>query len=270
MGEKGQTKETDEALFCCDRLTVAYHGKPVVSEISFSVKRGEILGIVGESGSGKSTILKAAMGILGPGGAVAQGEIRLGGRVLSDLEERDLRPIRGAQMGMIFQDTKASLCPVRTIESQIYDMLAAHRSVTKRQARKQAAEMLMRLGLSDAGRILKCYPFQLSGGMNQRVGIAMAMLLNPALLLADEPTSALDAAVQKQTVEELLKLRKQYGTAILLVTHNMGVISAMADRVLILQGGRIVEYGAVPQVMNHPQSAYTRQLLDAVPKLRRD
>ena len=204
------------------------------------------------------------------GGAVAQGEIRLGGRVLSDLEERDLRPIRGAQMGMIVQDTKASLCPVRTIESQIYDMLAAHRPVTKRQVRKQAAEMLMRLGLSDAGRILKCYPFQLSGGMNQRVGIAMAMLLNPALLLADEPTSALDAAVQKQTVEELLKLRKQYGTAILLVTHNMGVISAMADRVLILQGGRIVEYGAVPQVMNHPQSAYTRQLLDAVPKLRRD
>ena len=134
----------------------------------------------------------------------------------------------------------------------------------------KAAEMLMRLGLSDAGRILKCYPFQLSGGMNQRVGIAMAMLLNPALLLADEPTSALDAAVQKQTVEELRKLRKQYGTAIVLVTHNMGVISAMADRVLILQDGRIVEYGAVPQVMNHPQSAYTRQLLDAVPKLRRD
>ena len=257
-----------EALLTYDQVTIQYRKTEVVRNMSFAVEQGEILGIVGESGSGKSTILKAAMGILGPGG-ITEGCIRLGKTELTHLEERKLRRIRGKQMGMIHQDTRASLCPIRTIESQIHEMMAAHGTVTKAQACQQALELFEKLGFPDGRRILKSYPFQLSGGMNQRVGIAMAMLLRPALLLADEPTSALDAAVQKQVVEELLRLRDLYGTAIVLVTHNMSVLSAMADTILVLRAGEAVEYGAAPQVLESPQAAYTQELLDAVPKLRR-
>ena len=257
-----------EALLTYDRVTIQYRKTEVVRNMSFAVEQGEILGIVGESGSGKSTILKAAMGILGPGG-ITEGCIRLGKTELTHLEERKLRRIRGKQMGMIHQDTRASLCPIRTIESQIHEMMAAHGTIAKAQARQQALELFEKLGFPDGRRILKSYPFQLSGGMNQRVGIAMAMLLRPALLLADEPTSALDAAVQKQVVEELLQLRDLYGTAIVLVTHSMSVLSAMADTILVLRAGEAVEYGAAPQVLESPQAAYTQELLDAVPKLRR-
>ena len=257
-----------EALLTYDQVTIQYRKTEVVRNMSFAVEQGEILGIVGESGSGKSTILKAAMGILGPGG-ITEGCIRLGKTELTHLEERKLRRIRGKQMGMIHQDTRASLCPIRTIESQIHEMMAAHGTIAKAQARQQALELFEKLGFPDGRRILKSYPFQLSGGMNQRVGIAMAMLLRPALLLADEPTSALDAAVQKQVVEELLQLRDLYGTAIVLVTHSMSVLSAMADTILVLRAGEAVEYGAAPQVLESPQAAYTQELLDAVPKLRR-
>ncbi len=257
-----------EALLTYDQVTIQYRKTEVVRNMSFAVEQGEILGIVGKSGSGKSTILKAAMGILGPGG-ITEGCIRLGKTELTHLEERKLRRIRGKQMGMIHQDTRASLCPIRTIESQIHEMMAAHGTIAKAQARQQALELFEKLGFPDGRRILKSYPFQLSGGMNQRVGIAMAMLLRPALLLADEPTSALDAAVQKQVVEELLQLRDLYGTAIVLVTHSMSVLSAMADTILVLRAGEAVEYGAAPQVLESPQAAYTQELLDAVPKLRR-
>ena len=257
-----------EALLTYDRVTIQYRKTEVVRNMSFAVDQGEILGIVGESGSGNSTLLHAAMGILGPG-HITEGCIRLGKTELTHLGERKLRRIRGKQMGMIHQDTRASLCPIRTIESQIHEMMAAHGTVTKAQACQQALELFEKLGFPDGRRILKSYPFQLSGGMNQRVGIAMAMLLRPVLLLADEPTSALDAAVQKQVVEELLQLRDLYGTAIVLVTHNMSVLSAMADTILVLRAGEAVEYGAALQVLQSPQAAYTQELLDAVPKLRR-
>ena len=250
-------------------LTVACQGKTVVRDICFSLKKGEILGIVGESGSGKSTILKAVMGILGEEYTITKGEILYKGNNLLELSRREKRKISGPEIGMIFQDTKASLCPVRRVESQIYEALAEHETVTKKEARNRAELLLKKLGFAEGERVLKSYPFELSGGMSQRVGICMAMLLSPALLLADEPTSALDVTVQKQVVEKLLELRKEEGTAMVVVTHNIGVVRAMADQVLVLKEGCMVEYGRLEEVLEHPKEAYTRQLLSSALTLRR-
>lgn len=250
-------------------LTVACQGKTVVRDIRFSLEKGEILGIVGESGSGKSTILKAVMGILGEEHTITKGEILYKGRNLLELNERERRKISGPEIGMIFQDTKASLCPVRRVESQIYEALAEHEKITKKEAKKRAELLLKKLGFTECERVLKSYPFELSGGMSQRVGIGMAMLLSPELLLADEPTSALDVTVQKQVVEKLLELRKEEETAMAVVTHNIGVVRAMADQVLVLKDGCMVEYGRKEEVLDQPKEAYTRQLLSAVLPLRR-
>lgn len=250
-------------------LTVACQGKTVIRDICFSLKKGEILGIVGESGSGKSTILKAVMGILGEEYTITKGEILYKGNNLLELSRREKRKISGPEIGMIFQDTKASLCPVRRVESQIYEALAEHETVTKKEARNRAELLLKKLGFAEGERVLKSYPFELSGGMSQRVGICMAMLLSPALLLADEPTSALDVTVQKQVVEKLLELRKEEGTAMAVVTHNIGVVRAMADQVLVLKEGCMVEYGRLEEVLKHPKEAYTRQLLSSALTLRR-
>lgn len=250
-------------------LTVACQGKTVVRDICFSLKKGEILGIVGESGSGKSTILKAVMGILGEEYTITKGEILYKGNNLLELSRREKRKISGPEIGMIFQDTKASLCPVRRVESQIYEALAEHETVTKKEARNRAELLLKKLGFAEGERVLKSYPFELSGGMSQRVGICMAMLLSPALLLADEPTSALDVTLQKQVVEKLLELRKEEGTAMAVVTHNIGVVRAMADQVLVLKEGCMVEYGRLEEVLEHPKEAYTRQLLSSALTLRR-
>ena len=250
-------------------LTVACQGKTVVRDICFSLKKGEILGIVGESGSGKSTILKAVMGILGEEYTITKGEILYKGNNLLELSRREKRKISGPEIGMIFQDTKDSLCPVRRVESQIYEALAEHETVTKKEARNRAELLLKKLGFAEGERVLKSYPFELSGGMSQRVGICMAMLLSPALLLADEPTSALDVTVQKQVVEKLLELRKEEGTAMAVVTHNIGVVRAIADPVLVLKEGCMVEYGRLEEVLEHPKEAYTRQLLSSALTLRR-
>lgn len=251
-------------------LTVACQRKTVVRDICFSLKKGEILGIVGESGSGKSTILKAIMGILGEEYTITKGEILYKGKNLLELSKREKRKISGPEIGMIFQDTKASLCPVRRVESQIYEALAEHEKVTKKEARSRAELLLKKLGFTEWERVLKSYPFELSGGMSQRVGICMAMLLSPSLLLADEPTSALDVTVQKQVVEKLLELRKEEGTAMAVVTHNIGVVRAMADQVLVLKDGCMVEYGSMEGVLDYPKEAYTRQLLSAVLTLQRE
>ena len=259
-----------DGLLTYDSVEICYNGNPVVQDISFSLKSGEILGVAGESGSGKSTMIRAALGILGQEGMVTRGDIWFEGKNLPDLPEKEMEQIRGARIGMIFQDTGASFCPIRTIGSQLHEALAAHEKVTRKESDSRALELLEKLGLPDGRRILDSYPFQLSGGMNQRVGIAAAMLLNPAVLLADEPTSALDVTVQRQAVEEMLLMRQLYGTAIILVTHNIGVIEAMADSVLVLREGHMVEYGPAAQVLGAPQNAYTRELLAAVPRLRRE
>ena len=170
---------------------------------------------------------------------------------------------------MIFQDAGASLCPIRTIGSQIYESMSAHGKLTKAEAKEKALMLFEKLHFQDSRRIWDSYPFELSGGMNQRAGIAIAMLMEPPVLLADEPTSALDVAVQKQVVLEMLRLRDLFGTAMILVTHDIGVVSAMADTVLVLKDGKVMEYGRARQVLNEPEREYTRKLLSAVPKLRR-
>ena len=258
-----------EPLLTYQSVEVSFNRRAVTHDVSFTLHAGEILGIVGESGSGKSTLLKAAMGLLGNDGLVTKGDIWFQGKDLPDLPEKELRKVCGAGIGMIFQDAGASLCPIRTIGEQIYESMSAHMKITRSQAKEKALLLFQRLQFKDGQQIWNSYPFELSGGMNQRVGIAIAMLMEPPVLLADEPTSALDVAVQKQVIEEMLHLRELFGTAIILVTHDIGVVSAMADTVLVLKDGRIMEFGTAQQVLHEPRDAYTRKLLAAVPKLRR-
>lgn len=252
-----------------EHVEISFGGRPVVHDVSVSLHPGEILGVVGESGSGKSTLLKAALGLLGSNGLVTRGDIWFEGRSLPDLGQRELQKIRGEKIGMIFQDCGASLSPIRTVGAQIVESIAAHRRVDKAQAKAAAMELFDKLQFRDGERVWDSYPFELSGGMSQRVGIAIAMLLKPEILLADEPTSALDVAVQREVVKEMLRVRDTFGTAIILVTHDIGVVSAMADTVLVLQNGHTMEYGDAQTVLHHPQNDYTKKLLSAVPRLRR-
>jgi peptide/nickel transport system ATP-binding protein len=252
-----------------EHVDISYKGKRVVHDVSFSVEKGEILGIVGESGSGKSTLIKAAMGLLGRDGLVSRGDIWYKGMDLPDLKPGEMRKLCGPELGMIFQTAGSSFCPIRTVRAQLYEFMTEHKKIKADVFENQAEELLEKFGFEDPKRVLDSYPFELSGGMQQRVGIAAAMLLNPKILMADEPTSALDVTVQKQVIEEMLMVRKTFGTSILLVTHNMGVIRAMADKVLVLHEGEIMEYGVTEEVFEQPQSAYTKKLLAAVPKLRR-
>lgn len=258
-----------EALLQYNHVDISYLEQPVIRDVSFSLHSGEILGIVGESGSGKSTLIKAAMGLLGSEGSITGGKICYRGRLLNRLPPREMRALCGSELGYIFQNAGSSFCPIRTVGAQLYETMKEHEKISRKDFEAQALELLGKLGFADGKRILASYPFELSGGMQQRVGIAAAMLLNPSVLFADEPTSALDVTIQKQVVEEMLMVRETFGTAIVLVTHNLGVIGAMADRVLVLENGRCVECGSTRQVLSQPRADYTKALLAAVPRLRR-
>lgn len=257
-----------EELLRYEHVSISYNESPAVHDVSFELRAGEILGIVGESGCGKSSLLKAAMGLLGDD-AIVCGSIRYKGIDLADMPERERRKLNGPELGMIFQNAGSFFCPIRTVGAQLYEAMTEHGRLTKKNFRNLAAELLTKLGFEDVERILGSYPFELSGGMQQRIGIAAAMLLNPSVLLADEPTAALDVTVQKQVLEELQLMRRTYGTAIVLVAHNIGVIGAMADRILVMKDGRAVEYGQAQKILLNPQAEYTRSLLAAVPRLRR-
>lgn len=186
---------------------------------------------------------------------------------LPDLKPREMRKLCGPELGMIFQTAGSSFCPIRTVRAQLYEFMTEHKKIKADVFENQAEKLLEKFGFEDPKRVLDSYPFELSGGMQQRVGIAAAMLLNPKILLADEPTSALDVTVQKQVVEEMLMVRETFGTSIVLVTHNMGVIRAMADKVLVLHEGEIMEYGVTEEVFEHPGSVIHKEMLAAVPKL---
>ena len=252
-----------------EHVEISYNGVPAVRDISFSVGEGEILGIVGESGCGKSTLIRAAMGLLGNTGLVTRGDIFYKGKNLPDLSYAEVRKLNGPELGMIFQNAGSSFCPIRTVGAQLYESMTEHKAAGRQDFGRQALELFAKLGVEDGQRILESYPFELSGGMQQRVGIAAAMLMNPKVLFADEPTSALDVSVQKQVVEEMLLVRRNFGTSIVLVTHNIGVIGAMADKVLVMRGGEMVEYDEKEQVLRDPKEAYTKRLMSAVPRLTR-
>jgi len=246
-------------------LQVEYLGIPIVKNISLSLGKGEIFGIVGESGCGKSTLLSAILHVLGADGRIVGGRIFFDGKDMSLFKKEERRRIKGEHLGAVFQNPGESLNPSRKIETQFYEALKAHRQISKQESRKLAADMMERLNLEHGEELLKKYPFQLSGGMQQRVALALAMIMDPELLLADEPTSALDVTVQAQVIKEMMEMRDKFGTAILIVTHNMGVISHMADRVAVMYAGRIVEYGDKKRVLKNPSHPYTRSLLNAIP-----
>lgn len=254
-------------------VDIHYGKKQVIENVLLSMKPGEILGIVGESGSGKSTLIRAAMGLLGEGGTVTQGQILYQGTNttidMTQIHGEEMRRLRGAEIAMIFQNAGASLCPIRTIEEQLYEAVLEHESISKGEIRYRALELFEQLRFTNGEQILKSYPFEFSGGMNQRVGIVLAMVLRPRLLLADEPTSALDVTVQLQVLREMKKLRDMYGTSIVLVTHNIGVVNYLADHVAVMHQGKLVEYGTKEDVLNHPQDAYTKKLIGSVLHLKR-
>lgn len=255
------------ALLELEHLDIAYNGTSALRDVSLTVEPGEIFGIAGESGCGKSTLIRSIMGLLPPEGTVTGGSIRYRGEELLTCPPRRMRQLRGRELGMVFQNCAASLCPVRTVWSQLREALG--RSVSAREARERALELMDHIHLEDGERILQSYPFELSGGMNQRVGLVLAMALRPSLLFADEPTSALDVTVQREVLREMRSLQQLHGTAIVLVTHNLAVLEALADRVAILRRGTVVEMGPAAQIFSAPCSDYTRQLLAAVPRLRR-
>ena len=257
-----------ESLLKLEHVTICYNGEPVVHDVDLELNKGEILGVVGESGSGKSTIIKAIMGLLGNEGTVTEGDIWYKGKNVVDMPEKELRRLLGPEIAMVFQDSGAALCPIRTVGDQIYESMREHERISRKECAERAVRMMAKIGLKDGERVLQSYPFELSGGMNQRVGICISMLQNPSLLLADEPTSALDVTIQKQVVEEML-LREEYGTAMIVVTHNIGVVEKMADKVLVLKNGKVREYGKTAQILTAPEDPYTKELMSSVPRLKR-
>ena len=233
--------ETNQNLLEYRKVDIQYGDRKIIQDFSLQMKQGEILGIVGESGSGKSTVIRAAMGLLGDGGKVSGGEILYRGTDMTKVSGEQLRQLRGPELGMIFQNAGASLCPIRTIEEQLYEAVLQHEAVSKEEIRDRALKLFEQLRFTNGKQILKSYPFEFSGGMNQRVGIVLAMVLRPKLLLADEPTSALDVTVQAQVIKEMMKLRELYGTGIAIVTHNISVVNYMADYVAVMHQGKLVE-----------------------------
>ncbi|MEV4077837.1 ABC transporter ATP-binding protein [Nonomuraea fuscirosea] len=238
----------------------------VVKGVSFTVGRDETVGIVGESGSGKSMTSLAIMGLL-PRGARTRGSVRLDGTELLGRPERELRRLRGDQLSMIFQDPLSSLNPYYTVGLQIEEMYRAHRDKSRRNARQVAIEALAQVGLPEPERRVDHYPHQFSGGQRQRVMIAMALVCGPKLLIADEPTTALDVTVQAQILRLLAGLRRESGTGMVFITHDLAVISSIATRVLVLRRGEQVEYGTAEQVFAEPRHDYTRMLLDSIPRI---
>lgn len=249
-------------------LTVQYGNQPpTIEHFNLSMKKGEIISVVGESGSGKTTVIRAVLGALPGAGKVTAGDIRFQGKSLLGNSKEEWRNLRGTAMSMIFQDCGGTLNPIRKIGSQYVEYICTHEKVSKQEAWNRAVKMLQNMRLPDGENIMRSYPHQLSGGMRQRVGIAIAMTFHPQLLLADEPTSALDVTTQAQIVRQMLELRDVYETGIIIVTHNLGVAAYMADQLIVMQHGKVVDQGTRDEVMNHPTSDYTKNLLRAVPEM---
>jgi peptide/nickel transport system ATP-binding protein len=239
----------------------------ILNDVSFSVGSGEILSIVGESGSGKSMTSLAIMRLINDPNAVVSGSILYKGRDLLSVSPKQMRSLRGNEIAMIFQDPMTAMTPVHTIGWQITEQVLAHQDLTRKQAKRHATDLLAKMGIPNPASAYDRYPHQLSGGMRQRAMIAMAISCNPSLLIADEPTTALDVTVQAQILELLQSLRQDFGSAILLITHDMGVVSTVSDKVLVMYSGNVVEYGAKSQVLSHPSHPYTLGLMRSIPPM---
>ena len=262
-------------LLSVTNLTTAFQTSrgeiTAVENVSFSLDAGEILGIVGKSGSGKSVTALTIMGLLPqPPARVASGEVRFDGQVLTRLSDARMQRIRGPGIAMVFQEPMTSLNPVFTIGEQVMETLRAHERLSQQALYNRSLEMLEKVGIPSAARRMGDYPHQLSGGQRQRVMLAIALACRPRLLIADEPTTALDVTIQAQILDLMMDLRDEFGMAIIVITHNMGVVAETADRVLVMYAGRIVEEAPVARLFDNPLHPYTRGLLECVPSLGQD
>jgi peptide/nickel transport system ATP-binding protein len=238
-----------------------------VDDVSMSIDAGEVLGVVGESGAGKSLTGAAIIGLIDPPGRIAGGEIRLGGRRIDNLSQEALRRIRGREIGAVFQDPLTSLNPLYTVGRQLVETITTHLDLGQKAARDRALSLLNEVGISAAERRIDHYPHQFSGGMRQRVVIALALAAKPKLIIADEPTTALDVSIQAQIIALLKRLCRDHDTAVMLITHDMGVIAETADRVAVMYAGRVAEIGPVADVIHRPQHPYTAGLMGSIPSI---
>jgi peptide/nickel transport system ATP-binding protein len=260
-----------EALLEVRDLTVEFVTRRgtlrALDRVSFDIRRGEVLGVVGESGAGKSVTGSAVIGLIDPPGRIAGGEVRLAGERVDNLAPEALRRVRGKRIGMIFQDPLTSLNPLFRVGDQLVETIRTHTTLSATAARKRALDLLAEVGISAPDKRIDSYPHQFSGGMRQRVVIALALCAEPELIIADEPTTALDVSVQAQIITVLKRLCRDHGTAVMLVTHDMGVIAETADRVAVMYAGRIIEIGAVADVVKNPLHPYAKGLMGAIPTL---
>ena len=256
-------------LLSIKNLAVTYgnNPNPTIAGVNLDLAEGEIVSIVGESGSGKTTVIRALLGVLPNTGRVSEGSITFDGQDLLGLSTKDWLDLRGNHIAMIFQDSGNMMNPIQTIGKQFVEFIQLHSTMSKQEAEIKAIEMLTLTNLPHPEAIMKSYPFELSGGMRQRVGIAMAITFSPKLLLGDEPTSALDVTTQAQIVEELLRINRENKTSMIIVTHNIGVAAHMSDKIVVMKQGAVVEYGTAEEVIRNPQAEYTKQLLNAVPEI---
>jgi oligopeptide/dipeptide ABC transporter ATP-binding protein len=258
-----------EPLLQVDDLTTVFDVKPrpvvAVNGVSFEIRKGETLGLVGESGSGKSVTAFSIIGLLQPPGRIAGGRVLFQGRDLTRLPEPELRKVRGAGIGFVFQEPMAALNPVMRVGAHIAEALVVHELASRKEARDRAIELLRAVKITDPEKRVDDYPHQLSGGMRQRVMMAVALACKPPLLIADEPTTALDVTVQAQILDLLREMKKQFDLSLLLITHDLGVIAETADRVAVMYAGRIVEQGQVREIFHQPKHPYTRGLLASIP-----
>ena len=262
------------ALLEIDRLRVEFPTRHetlvAVDDLSLTIDEGEILGVVGESGAGKSLTGTAVIGLLEPPGRIAGGEIRLGGQRIDNLPREAMRRLRGRQIGAVFQDPLTSLNPLFTVGQQLVETVLTHTDLAPTGARRRAIELLGAVGIPGAERRLDSYPHEFSGGMRQRVVIALALCANPRLVIADEPTTALDVSIQAQILALLKRMSRDHGAAVMLITHDLGVIAETADRVAVMYSGRLVEVGPVQELLQNPRHPYTAGLMESIPLPGRD